>query len=277
MADDIPDGNGLTGFDLIGHTVLYILLAFLTVAFYNVLELSVFIYTTFKKRNGLYFWSMVVATGGIALNSIGYLLKYARPLDNPGLRAAYTVLVLLGWCSMVTGQSVVLFSRLHLLVDDRYTIRLVLSMIVVDAIICHPAIFALFALVNSSNPTPYVAAYSVYEKFQLVVFFVQETVISIIYIKESAKFLRGRKTIAQPRGSNGGDSRSTRMDGNKTVMRWLIAINVLVVVLDVSVLALEFSDFYDLQTSWVRTFTRVEHSASSNAPTVLFTSLGNVD
>lgn len=235
-------GNGLTGFDVVSHPVLYIILAFLTVAFYNVVELNIFIYTTFKRRSGLYFWSMIVATWGIALNGIGYVLKYARPMDSPELRTAYTVLVLIGWCAMITGQSLVLFSRLHLLVDDRFAIRLVLSMVVVDAIICHPPIFALFALVNSSNPDPYVAAYSIYEKVQLVVFFVQEMVISIVYIKESAKFLR---------------SRASHADSSKSVMRWLITINILVIIMDVSILALEFSGFYDLQTSWVSALPRL--------------------
>lgn len=243
------EGNGLTGADVVSHPALFVILAFLTVAFYNVLELTVFIYTTFKKKNGLYFWAMVLATWGIALNGIGYALKYARPLDSSGLRTTYTVLVLLGWCTMITGQSVVLFSRLHLLIDDRYTIRLVLSMIILDAIICHPPIFALFALVNSHNPTPYVAAYSVYEKIQLVVFFTQETIISVIYIKESARFFRGRRTPTP------GSNSDTWTDGSKTVMWWLIAINIMVVALDVSVLALEFTGFYDLQTSWVSNHT----------------------
>lgn len=241
------EGNGLTSADTVTGPTLFIVTSFIALAFYNVLELSVFIYTTFKRRKGLYFWSMVIATWGIALNGTGYLVKFIRPDESTAVRVLTTVLVLLGWCTMITGHSVVLFSRLHLLVSDPFKIRLVLTMIMVDALICHPPTFALFALVQSDNPQPYAPAYSVYEKFQLLVFFIQEVIISIIYIVESAKFLRARASINR---TTTIDMRAMHVD-SRTVMRWLIAVNVLVVVLDLSILGFEFSGFYDLQTSWV--------------------------
>lgn len=242
------NGNGLTSADSVTGPEIFIVTAFISLAFYNVLELSIFIYTTFKRRTGLYFWSMVIATWGIALNGAGYLVKFMRPDESAAVRVFSTVLILVGWCMMITGHSVVLFSRLHLLVSDPFKIRLVLTMIVVDAIICHPPTSALFGLVQSNNPQPYAAAYSVYEKFQLLVFFIQELIISIIYIMESAKFLRVRAATIGRGPSN--ELKAIGMDSG-TVMRWLIAINVLVVFLDVSILAFEFSGFYDLQTSWV--------------------------
>lgn len=241
------EGNGLTSADAVTGPTLFIVTSFIALASYNVLELSVFIYTTFKRRSGLYFWSMVVATWGIALNGSGYLIKFIRPDESPAIRAFSTVLILLGWCSMITGHSVVLFSRLHLLVSDHFKIRLVLTMIMVDALICHPPTFALFALVQSDNPHPYAAAYSVYEKFQLLVFFIQEVIISIIYIMESARFLRARATITRAPSI---DMKPINTD-SRIVLRWLIAVNVLVVLLDFSILGFEFSGFYDLQTSWV--------------------------
>lgn len=241
------EGNGLTSADAVTGPTLFIVTSFIALASYNVLELSVFIYTTFKRRRGLYFWSMVIATWGIALNGSGYLIKFIRPDESPAIRAFSTVLILLGWCFMITGHSVVLFSRLHLLVSDHFKIRLVLTMIVVDALICHPPTFALFALVQSDNPQPYAAAYSVYEKFQLLIFFIQEVIISIIYIMESARFLRARATITRTPSL---DMKTMNTD-SRTVLRWLIAVNVLVVLLDFSILGFEFSGFYDLQTSWV--------------------------
>ncbi|KAJ4388856.1 hypothetical protein N0V93_006317 [Gnomoniopsis smithogilvyi] len=240
------EGNGLTSADAVTGPTLFIVTSFIALAFYNVLELSLFIYTTFKRRKGLYFWSMVIATWGIALNGSGYLVKFIRPDESLAVRAFSTSLVLVGWCAMITGHSVVLFSRLHLLVSDPFKIRLVLTMIMVDALICHPPTLALFALVQSDNPQPYVAAYSVYEKFQLLVFFIQEVIISIIYIMESARFLRARASINRMPII---DMKAMHVDG-RTVMRWLIAVNVLVVFLDLSILGFEFSGFYDLQTSW---------------------------
>lgn len=247
------EDNGLTDSDVTGPTMVTVA-CFLTVAFYNVVELTILIAITFKRRKGLYFLSMIAATSGIALNGTGYLLKFVGAQDSCAARTLYTVLVLLGWCTMVTGQSMVLFSRLHLVVHDRRIIKLVLGMILVDATICHPPIFALFALANSANPGPYANAYSIYEKFQLVVFFTQELIMSLIYIKQSAKFLQSRKEITRTSSSKKG--RAAAVNSSNAVMHWLIAVNFLVVFLDVSILALEFADFYDLQTSWVSTSVR---------------------
>lgn len=263
MVEARGDDKGLTRHDVVQGAELYIVTSFISLALYNVLELNLLIFTTFKKRSGVYFWSMVVATWGVALNAVGYLLKFLRPeaASTAGLETLYTILVLTGWCTMITGQSVVLFSRLHLLVYDRFTIRFVLAMIVADALLCHPPTIALFSLVNNSaNPEPYTAAYSIFEKTQLFVFFVQEFIISSVYIVESAKFLRSRTRHHGGGGGGGGGGGSSMTtastgnfltDSNSMVMYWLIAVNVFVVLLDVSILALEFSGFYDLQTSWV--------------------------
>lgn len=267
MVEARGDDSGLTRHDVVRAPELYIVTSFISLALYNVLELIILIFTTFKKRSGVYFWSMVVATCGVALNAVGYLLKFLQPPSQPAasgsLETLYTILVLAGWTAMITGQSVVMFSRLHLLVYDRFIIRFVLAMIVADAVLCHPPTIALFALVNNSaTPEPYAAAYSVFEKTQLFVFFVQEFIISAVYIVESARFLRSRTRGAvrlPPRGEQAAAATAgfasgagVLSDSSRMVMYWLISVNVVVVLLDVSILALEFSGYYDLQTSWVR-------------------------
>lgn len=259
--------SGLTSDDVVRGPELYIITAFVSLALYNVVELTVLIFATFKKRRGVYFWSLLVATWGVAFNATGYLLKFLRPEPGSGstlsssggisrgLEGLYTALCLAGWAAMVTGQSVVLFSRLHLLVHDRLTVRLVLAMIVTDAVLCIPPTVALFSLVNNTdNPRAYGAAYAVVEKVQLIVFSAQECVLSTVYIVASARFLRSRVppggyglTFGRPPAPGGG------LDGDgRMVMYWLIGVNILVVLLDVSILVLEFSGYYDLQTCWVR-------------------------
>lgn len=249
------DDNGLTSNSIVTGPELYVITSFISLALYNVVELNALIFNTFKLRSGVYFWSMFITTWGIAFNASGFLVKFFRPEPSPGLRDLYTVLVLVGWTAMVTGQSVVLFSRLHLLVQDRFIIRFVLTMIIVDATICHPATIALFALVNSNAPDRFAVAYSVFEKFQLVVFFVQEFVISAIYIVESAKFLKSRTAISTGNNSGRGSAATTRDNKAKnkarTVMYWLISVNIAVILLDVCIIGLEFSGYYDLQTSFV--------------------------
>lgn len=253
MADLQRAESGLTRQDVIRGPELFLVTAFISLALYNFMELNALIFTTFKKRRGVYFWSMLAATWGVALNAIGYLLKFLLPSSSTALDVISTILVLAGWCAMITGQSVVLYSRLHLLVYDHFTIRLVLAMIIIDAAICHPPTISLFCLINNTrNPDPFIPAYSIYEKVQLFIFFIQEFVISAIYIIESAKFLRSRKGMSGGNGqlppSSGGVSLT---DSNRMIMYWLISVNVLVVLLDVSILALELSGYYDLQTSWV--------------------------
>ncbi len=82
--------------------------SFLAIALYNVVELNFIILATFKQRRGLYFWSFVVATWAIAPCAVGFLIKYLQ-LSN--LSTLYVTLIVLGWSAMVTGQSVVLYSR----------------------------------------------------------------------------------------------------------------------------------------------------------------------
>lgn len=280
MADQTFDRNGLTSESVITGTPVYFITAFISLALYNVLELTGLIFTTFKKRKGLYFWSsmlisptssilsiyphitsgdamlmrnsnlkVIIATWGIALNATGFTLKFLKPDSgsSPAIRTLYTLLILVGWCGMVTGQSVVLYSRLYLLVRDKITLRFVLGMVIFDAILCHPPTIVLFVLTNSVDSDRYAVAYSIMEKCQLCVFFIQEVIISCIYIVESARFLK-RPSLAPQR-----DRYALSPVDPRIVMRWLISINVIVIIFDMSVLGLEFSGYYDLQTSWVCT------------------------
>lgn len=233
--------RGIAGDSLVSGPALFVITAFISLALYNVLELIIIIFTKFKKRRGLYFWSMLIATVGISFNAVGYLLKFLHPNVGVASRLTYVSLVLVGWSSMVTGQSVVLYSRLHLLLHNRRKLRFILGMIIFDAIVCHVPVAVLFYSVNSENGAPFVTPYSIYEKVQLSVFFIQECIISFVYIHESWRFLQARHLAFEPNNKN--------LDGRR-IMYWLITINVIIMMLDISILVLEFSGFYDLQTSW---------------------------
>ncbi|CAN9441590.1 unnamed protein product [Alternaria alternata] len=56
--------------------ILMTMVAFLSIALYNVIELTFLVFAIFKKRSGLYFWSFVVATWGIAPHAVGFILKF---------------------------------------------------------------------------------------------------------------------------------------------------------------------------------------------------------
>ncbi|KAM5349838.1 hypothetical protein ACJ41O_006343 [Fusarium nematophilum] len=213
--------------------IAVVICVFISIAYYNVLELNVYIFGTFKQRHGLYFWSFLIATWGIAFNGTGYLIKHLALTDVANL---YATLILIGWCTMITGQSVVLYSRLHIVMHNQRRLRLVLIMIIINALWLHLPVIVLVYGANSSNPGPFLTPYSVYEKIQLSIFFIQEIIISGLYVWETTKRLRLEKSV----GNN-----KTRQ-----VLNHLIYVNILVVLLDVSILGLEFANLYDIQTAW---------------------------
>ncbi|KAI4650981.1 uncharacterized protein J4E88_005052 [Alternaria novae-zelandiae] len=206
---------------------------FLSIALYNFLELNVYIFTLFKRRSGLYFWSFTISTWGIVFNAIGYTLMH---LANIPQKNIYATFILVGWCAMITGQSVVLYSRLHIVMHNRKKLKAVLVMIITNAIWLHIPIIVLVYGNNSDNPTPFVQPYQIYEKIQLSVFIAQELIISGLYVYETTKLLRMERTIGN--------------FGTKSLLQHLIFVNLLVILLDFSILGLEFADMFEIQTSW---------------------------
>jgi hypothetical protein len=209
------------------------IVCFLAIAFYNVIELNVILLATFRNRRSLYFWSLVVAIWGIAVWSLGFLLKNFRLTSSSLL---YSIFIASGWCAMVTGQSLVLYSRLHLLVYRRAVLRAVLGMIIFNAITQHiPTMIVGFGA-NSADPMRWVRVYPYFEKVNVSVFFAQEMVISAIYVIYTTRWLRSDGAVlSQETGK---------------MLRHLIWINLVIDVLDITVLALEFAGHYDMQTAY---------------------------
>ncbi|UNI21298.1 hypothetical protein JDV02_007299 [Purpureocillium takamizusanense] len=209
------------------------IIVFISIALYNVVELNFLIASTFKRYTGLYFWSFLVATWGVAFNAVGYLVRSLRA-DPSGY--AQATIILIGWCTMVTGQSLVLYSRLHIVLHSATRLRMVLIMIIANAIWLGVPVIVLVYGTNSNNPEPFEKPYSIFEKLQLTVFCVQEVVISCLYIFETAKLLKLHRGVAN--------------SGTRRVMGHLILVNVFIVLLDISILILEFTEHYNLQTAW---------------------------
>ncbi|KAH7357386.1 hypothetical protein BKA66DRAFT_387690, partial [Pyrenochaeta sp. MPI-SDFR-AT-0127] len=206
-------------------------MVFITIAIYNVGELTVTIFLTFKQRHGLYFYSLLVATWGIVPYTLGFFFKF---YDIPMPPMLYLTLIAVGWPMMVTGQSVVLYSRLHLIyrtTADKG--RWVLYMIIINAIICHIPTSTLTYGSNSSNPAPFIKPYMIYEKVQVTIFFIQEVIISGLYVHKTFQILRSEGGI---RGRNA-----------RRVMNHLIFVNIVVILLDVTLISLEYAEYYNVQ------------------------------
>src|ERR1700751_1166472 len=110
--------------------------------------------------------------------------------------------------------------RGSVLVQSRKTLRLVLAMIIVDAVVFHtPIIVFLLGLSIRKDWDPYVTPF---EYTQVVGFSIQETIISYIYILKTIKFLKS------------GYSNQLRK-----VATMLITVQVLVVLMDIALLIID--------------------------------------
>jgi hypothetical protein len=138
---------------------------------------------------------------------------------------------------MVTGASVVLYSRLYLVMPDDRRRRWVLYMIITNAILMHIPVIVLVFGSNSQRSQNFIHPYMIYEKIQLSVFFLQEVIISGLYVCETINLLH---VMSDTHGKREA----------RRVLRHLIFVNIVVIILDISVLGLEFSDYFVLQTGW---------------------------
>ncbi|KAH7343090.1 hypothetical protein BKA66DRAFT_448279 [Pyrenochaeta sp. MPI-SDFR-AT-0127] len=228
---------GLIGGVNVGLPILMTMGAFLAIALYNVIELTFLIFATFKQRNGIYFWSIIVATWGITPHTIGFIFKFFQVIT---VNVISSSIVGFGWVCMVTGQSLVLYSRLHLVVQGKRRIRWVLYMILFDAIVVHCPVIVLALVSESMQAAPFIRGFMLYDKIQIVVFSVQETIISAIYIYETVRLLE--------QSNRHGDRRN--QGPLRKLLAHLIFVNVVVVILDITLLAVQFSGLYMIQTTY---------------------------
>lgn len=229
-------GEGITGgYDGNSLAVQVIIAFFLGLSIYNVLELQVLIFGTFSRFRGLYFWSLVISGWGIIPYSVGFILKYFSVLTG-GAKWFSIFLLSIGWYPMVTGQAVVLWSRLHLIVTGEKgdkILKWTKWMIIVNAIVLHIPTTVLTVGSNSDTDTEtFVRGYNVMEKVQMCGFFLQEIILSSIYIAETIRILR-----------------TSVQENTKRLMYQLMAINILIIIMDLGLLGLECASLYILETT----------------------------
>jgi hypothetical protein len=129
-------------------------------------------------------------------------------------------------------------------------------MIIVDGILLHSITTVLTFGSNSNSLTPktlqrFVNGYSIMEKTQMVGFFLQELILSVIYIREAIRLLKLSETVnddAQSfqNGTSHGHLRNSRV--RKTIYQ-LLAINVIIIIMDLALLGVEFANLYLIETT----------------------------
>lgn len=228
MSESESNGSTNQPLDTTTNLPLHMTLAAFTgIAWYNVVELNVSVYMTFKRRRGLYFWSVVASIQGIALHSVAFILKLYGVITT--YQITVTMLTI-GWYLMVTGQALVLYSRLHLVVNNPRIVRGVLVMVLFNAVTMHFPTTVLTYGSHSPQHALFTDGFRIMEKLQMTMFCVQEFIISGIYIWATLRFLRPvyRRHI-------------------RSVMVQLLWINIAIIVMDLSMLTMEYMGMYFLE------------------------------
>ncbi|KAK4071811.1 hypothetical protein Purlil1_13303 [Purpureocillium lilacinum] len=228
MDSNMPKYEAATG------VAAYLILGFNIIAIYNVIELTFMICERFKRHSRLYYWVLLVTTYGIAAYAVGSILKIKMPSPKSYV---YLTLIEVGWIAMVTGHSMVLWSRLHLLLNSPFWLKTTIYMIVFNAIMCHilPAILTCDAKII--NLVILASPYSFDGRIQVTIFSIQEFIISAIYISRALNLIRLRTATREYWGCG-------------RLMQHLIVVNIVIILLDTTILGLVYAGYSDVQTSY---------------------------
>jgi hypothetical protein len=195
---------------------------------YNCLEMVLLISTTFKQWRGLYFWSLSLCTLGVAAFSIGMMLGFFELC----IMWLYKTILDIGWLLMVINQSLVLYSRLNLLVEDARIIKAVKWMIIVTAFtILVPVVVLDFGLSYTRSPE-FAEGYYYIEQIQMVAITLQELIISALYIWKTTALLN---VISR--------------QNTRSIIWQLLTINVIIICMDIAIVALQFLHYQLYQES----------------------------
>ncbi|KAL1873153.1 hypothetical protein Daus18300_003972 [Diaporthe australafricana] len=234
----------------------FLVACFLGASIWNAVGMFPMIFMTFKRLWTLYFWAMVLSTIGILICSASQIISVAAP-DVAGMING--VMSCIGWVFMVTGQSMVLYSRLHLLAITPRVLRLVLWMIVVNGVTIHitGTVLTVGTRLQPPKSVPFTEAYSVFERINITMFFTQETIISGLYLWKSRDLLgRYSKPKAIPTEEPAirqytTPKTSTSLRVVKSILTQLIVVNIIILFLDITIVVLEVMTFrFTSPLSW---------------------------
>ena len=203
--------------------------AFVGITFFLIVEVNVVIFRAFKKRQGLYFWSMQIGSLGILVHLLGIILQYFAWSSTKAIWPLYTLFNFFGWATYITAQSLVLYSRLHLVMQNqrvqRYIFRMIPSTIFIFVIpgfvFTWPA-YNRSGLEMSSKWSPRVA---IVDRYLQIGYTITESIISGFYIWSMVRLLRLKTNVRRRR-----------------VMIDLLSVNVLVIAFDLLQVAFTYTN-----------------------------------
>lgn len=174
---------------------------------------------------------MSIATCGIIPYTVGMIVMFF----DSGSTLPALIVNNVGWITMIVAQSVVLYSRLGIILGAAHSKILVFTkwMIIVDAICFYTlATVIVFGMHYSSNPN-FDRGYIYVERLQMTGFCLQEFIISGLYIWKTLDVLQA------------GEKKQAR----RTLWQ-LFIINVVIVALDVALLVLEYLSLASIEIAF---------------------------
>ncbi|KAL2042961.1 hypothetical protein N7G274_004019 [Stereocaulon virgatum] len=191
---------------------------FFAVIFYLVIDVNIGIHRAFKRRTGLYFWSMFLGVWAVALNTVGLLLSFFKP-EWKRIWPLWTAFINVGWSIYAVAELLVLYSRLHLVNQNHRLQRWLLIYI-----LC--ASFAIIIPITvltwgAYDPDPKTSSvwsprFAIMTRVSQPGFTIVESTISCVYLRSLVTMLKRKLTVRQRR-----------------VMRDLVCVNVILISLDV--------------------------------------------
>ncbi|KAJ5364826.1 uncharacterized protein N7496_010539 [Penicillium cataractarum] len=250
-----------TGNAAIGISII----VFMSIALYNAVELSVLIPLSFHRYRSLYFWALFTsALLGVIPQTIGQGLQFFNlaPLWLSMFLSNF------GFVFLVPNQSVVLYSRLHLVSQNPVMLGFVRWLIVFAYIaIVIPTVILNVGSSYLTQSAGWVNGFEAMERIQVTWFTAQEVLISTIYIVDTIRLIRL---------SPEADARRHK------ILYELLAVNIAAIVMDLTLVILQYLGYYFTQIELKPMFYSIKlklefavlgmlvsivHSHSSNPPT----------
>jgi hypothetical protein len=205
-----------------------------SISWYIGAEINVSLFMLFQQKRGLYFWSCALCSWGIILQPLFILLADFHVWTD--ILGAVTV-IYLTWLIMVVPQSWVLYSRLHLIVRNQKMLQYIRYILIFNSVVFSVPTVVIGILAQATNINPSLRDHNlVWDRVQLLVFFLQETILSCLYIYETRNHLR----ITMSLGSSLCSSPTQAEKAKNRVLWNLVNANLLVILLDIVLLGIQF-------------------------------------
>ncbi|OAA36734.1 integral membrane protein [Beauveria brongniartii RCEF 3172] len=227
--------------------VSMIMAAFTGIAWYIGIEINASLFLLFKRRRGLYFWSCALTSWGVILQPVFIILADFGVWRDP---VPSITMIYLTWLIMVIPQSWVLYSRLHLLMHTDSVLQVIKYVLIFNSIVFSIPTMVIGTIAQATTINPNLASFNlVWDRVQLVVYFVQETALSILYIFQTQKYLKGRAPLRQRAFSTPSTIHTgARQTSHESAVLWqLIWANILIIALDVALLGIQCANLFHLQ------------------------------